>query len=239
MPFSWRGATLVYERFLGPAWALIVICAAPRHAPRIAKLLVSVLPIGMILLSWPQFADADRSGRDLEVVLEAIPLGRSVTLCSLDRPVFRTRVYSGAVAPARVVAVRGGRVAPSLAISALSPVQIRPEWRWDEYDIRTFLYGTRALKPSHDLQRFEYVIGQSREAEVRRLLIEAMTPDGELVLTSGEFVLFRSTRPQAPLMSPDVPAAFQTATILDRVNRLSRARFGSPLPPEPKRDEDP
>ena len=239
MPFQWRGATLVYERFLGPAWALIVVCASPRRAPRIAKLVVSVLPVGILLLSWPQFVDSDRSSRDLDVVIAAIPLNSSTTLCSLDRPIFRTRVYSGSVAPARVVAARGGRMAPSLTIGALSPVQIRPEWRWDEYDIRTLLYGSRSLKPSHDLERIEWIIGQSREAEVRDILIEAMKPEGEHVLTSGEWMLFRSTKPQVSLTSPDVPAQFQTATILDRVNRISRARFGSPLPPEPKTDENP
>ncbi|HSO37330.1 MAG TPA: hypothetical protein VLT33_32610 [Labilithrix sp.] len=234
MPFTWKGATLVHERFFGPAWALLVICAAPRAAPRIAKLAAAVLPVAILLLSWPQFADSDATSRNLDTVIEAIPLNSSVALVAADRPIFRTRVYSAAVGPARTVATRGGRMALSLVISPLSAVQIRTEYRWDEFDIRTLLYGSRALMPSHDLVRFGWIIAQSREPEVRDLIIEAMKPEGEHVLTQGEWMLFRSTLPQVSMLSPADPPPPRTRTILQRMNQISRSRTGTPLPPEPK-----
>ena len=238
MPFTWRGATLVYERFLGPAWALLVICAAPRVAPRIAKLAAAVLPVAILLLSWPQFVDSDSTTRNLDRIMEEIPLKSSVALVAIDRPIYRTRVYSAAVGPARTVATRGGRMALSLVISPLSPVQIRPEYRWDEFDIRTLLYGSRALKPAHDLNRFGWIIAQSREPEVRDIMLEAMQPEAVHVMTQGEWMLFRSTVPQVSMMSPDSPAPPHAQTILDRVNRISNRRTGTPLPPPPP-DGDP
>ena len=236
MPFTWKGATLVHERFLGPAWALLVICAAPRAAPRIAKLCAAVLPVAILLLSWPQFADSDATSRNLDAIIETIPINSSVALVAADRPVFHTRVYSAAVGPARVVATRGGRMALSLVISPLSAIQIRPQYRWDEFDVRTLLYGSRALMPSHDLTRFSWVIAQSREPEVRDLIIEAMRPEAEHVLTRGEWMLFRSTLPQVSMLSPDDPPTVRTETVLQRMNKISRSRTGTPLPPEPKNE---
>jgi hypothetical protein len=237
MPFGWRGATLLYERFLGPAWALLAICAAPRHAPpRLAKLAGSVLPVAVLLTSWPQFADANNTYRDLDVVIAAVPKNSAVALAVLDRPVFRTRVYSASVGPARTVADRGGRVGLSLLISPISPVQLNPAYRWDEFDRRTLLSGSRALQPSHDLKRFGWVIAQSREIDVRHILVEAFKPDAELVVAQGEWLLFRSTHPQQPLTSPDAPHNPTAETILDRVSYLAhqqhlRRKAEAPSPP--------
>jgi len=233
-PFQWNGATLVYERFVGPAWALFVITAAPRGpAPRIAKLAAAVLPLGILLLSWPQFVDADRTFTNLDRVITEIPKNSSVALVSVDRPVFRTRVYSASVGPARTVADRGGRMALSLTISPLSPVQIRPEYRWDEFDVRTLLNGSRALMPSHDLERFGWVIAQSREPEVRDIIIEAFKPDAELVAQHGEWLLLRSTHPQVPLTTGDKLPPRGTETILDRVRYLAVMRYRMQHPEDP------
>jgi len=226
MPFQWNGATMVYERFVGPAWAVFVIAAAPRtEAPRIAKLASAVLPVGILLLSWPQFADADRTGRNLDLVIAQIPKNSAVAPLSVDRAIFKTRVYSASVGPARAVAERGGRNGLSLTISPLSPVQLRPEYRWDEYDVRTLLYGSRAMKPAHDLTRFGYVIAQSREAEVRDIIVEAMRPDAELVAEQGEWLLFKSRHALVPLMSGDSEPDPSMETILDRVRYLAIMRY--------------
>jgi hypothetical protein len=223
MPFNWRGATILYERFLGPAWALFVICAAPRSdTPRLAKLVGSVVPIGILLVSWPQFADADATFRNLDVIIAAIPKNSSVALAVLDRPIYRTRVYSASVGPARTVAERGGRFGLSLAMSPIAPVQVRPQYRWDEFDRRTVASGSRSLQPAHDLNRFGWVIAQSRDVAVRDSLIEAFKPDADVVMIQGEWLLFRSTHPQIPLTSPDARPDPRAETILDRMKYLLR-----------------
>lgn len=231
MPYEWRGATLIYQRFLGPAWALLVICASPREAPWVAKVASGVVPAALLLFSWSQFVDSDRTYRDLDVVIAQIPKGSSVGLCALERPlVVDARLFSAGVGPARAVADRGGRVSLSLTVGPLSPVQIRPEWRWDDFDVRTRTVGSRALKPAHDLDRYGWVIVHSRDVPMRRVLIEAFEPDAEYLMTRGEFMLFRSRHPQAPLTSPDVPAPSDMDTVVDRVNKLWRTPRGREAP---------
>ncbi|MCL2725624.1 MAG: hypothetical protein FWD69_14415 [Polyangiaceae bacterium] len=227
-PYNWRGATLIHERFLGPAWAIFAIISAPSSSPpRIARLLAAVVPVGMMLLSWPQFVDADQTYRHLDNIIAHVPKGRAVALVVLDRVLYRTRVYSASAGPARVVATRGGRAGLSLTISPISPVQIRPEYRWDEYDVRTFLGGSRAMKPTHDLNRFEWVIAQSRDPAVRHLLVEAFKPDASFVAESGEWVLFHSNHKIVPLLSPDDPAPKEMETIFERVAYLAQRELNA------------
>lgn len=220
MPLNWRGATLVYQRFLGPAWALLVVCAAPRVAPRAAKLLLSIVPVAVLLVAWPSFVESDQAARDLETVMDAIPLNSAVALVAIDRKADRPRTFSTSVGPARIVARRGGRSSLGLLISPLSPVQIRAEYRWNEMDERTLRYGSRALKPANDLDRFGWVIAESHDAHLRTVLSYVMKPEAELVMERGEWLLFRSTKPQAALTSGDVPARDDQETVLDRVIRF-------------------
>lgn len=225
MPFAWHGATLIYQRFFGPAWAVLVIAFAPRGpAPRVAKVAGAVLPLGVLLVSWPQFADADRTFRDMESLLEKIPMNRAITQVSLEPPIYRERVYSVAAGPARSVAVRGGRAGQSLTISGLSPILMNPAYRWDDYDYR-MARSSRRLVPPHDLDRWEWVIVQSRDVGTRQLMVAALAPHATYVADAGEWVLFHSTHEVAPLTSPEVPAPPNSPTIVDRVNTLvQRAR---------------
>ena len=55
-----------------------------------------------------------------------------------DRALYRTRVYSVGTGGGRVLAERGGRVSLAVTAAPISPVQMSPEYRWDEYDIRIF-----------------------------------------------------------------------------------------------------
>jgi hypothetical protein len=222
-PFNWRGATLLHERFLGPAWALLVIVVAPRvTVPRLARLVPLVVPVGILLLCWPQFADADRTYRDLDAIIERIPKNVAVTLASLDRPAYHTRTYSAGTGPARIVAERGGRIGISLMISPISAVQLLPEWRWDEYDLRTTYKGSKMLLPAHDLQYFEYVVGQSRDPDTRKQIKIALSPEADFVVEKGEWLLFHSRLKVLPLKSKEVPPAPSTQTIMDRVYQVAK-----------------
>lgn len=227
VPFNWRGATLLHERFLGPAWAIFVIVSAPRAGfPRLARVVNSCLPLGILLLCWPQFVDADHTYRDLDVLIAQIPFGSAVTQTALDKPAFRTRTYSASTAPARIVAERGGRIGVSLLISPISPVQLRPEWRWNEYDARTTYLGSKTLKPPHDLQRFEWLVAQSRDPLTRDIIVVALAPEADFVIGKGEWLLFHSKKEILPLKSKETPAPIGMETALDRVYELTRRHLG-------------
>ncbi len=224
MPFNWRGTTLLHERFLGPAWALLVLSAAPRGIPsRLAKLTSAVVPLSILVVTWPQFLDSDQSGRDLGALMEEIPKGSAVAACIVDRSMFATRVYSASVSVARTVAVRGGRMGMSLTISPISPVQVNPAYRWDEYETRTFIFGSSAMKPEHDLDRFGWILAQSRAPHIRAFLLPALYPDAVLVDARGEWMLFRSRHELVPLTSGDVPLPRKMDSVADRLMRLERA----------------
>jgi hypothetical protein len=236
VPLSWNSATLLHSRFLGPAWALVALTAAPRgEPPRVAKLLAAVLPLGILLLSWPQFVDSDHTFRALDRIFARIPENSSVALAALDRPPVRTRVYSASVGPARVLADRGGRMSFSLMTSPLSPVLIRPEYQWGELDRRLLISTSRALEPSFDLDRFEWVIGHSRDPAIRSVLPIAFKPDAVLIAEEGEWMLLRSTHPQASMTSPDAVPPPGNHTILERVMLLLDLQKGiaqGRLPPD-------
>jgi hypothetical protein len=230
-PDTYQGATLLHARFLGPAWALFGVTAAPREEPsRLARLATVCLPLGMALLSWPQFVDSHQAYRHLDELIEQIPRNSAVALAAVDKPLYRTRVYSAGTGPARTVALRGGRNMIGLYHSPLSPVQLRREHRWDELDVRTLLSGSMALMPRTDLTRLGWVIAESRDPNVRNLLVTAFAPDAELVASSGEWLLFRSTHAQRPLTSPDLPERPIGDTIYDRVSYLVRRQRNPPPP---------
>jgi hypothetical protein len=224
-PATADGATMVYERFIGPAWGLFALTVAPRgRATRLASFAPAGVPLGILVLSWPQFVDSDRTYKNLVALQAEIPQNSSVALASVDRAVYHTRIYSASTGPARTIADRGGRTNVALVMSPISPVQIRREWRWDELDRRVVFSGSRALTPGHDLKRFGWVIAQSRDPETRDVIIEAFKPDAELVDVKGEWLLLRSTHEQMPMRSRDVPPGRGESTILQRVKALTEAR---------------
>jgi hypothetical protein len=228
MPFNWRGATLLHERFLSPAWALLVLTAAPRVASRLARIAIAVVPVGILFVSWPQFVDADRSQRDLAALIDEVPKGSAVAACVVDRTNAATRVFSMGISVARVVAVRGGRTSFTLTISPISPVQVQPPARWNEYEARVFRHGSWALRPTHDLDRFGWVLAQSRDPEARKYLVVALAPDAEHIDTRGEWLLFRSKHPQSPIDSGDVPLPRPMESVFDRVLQIEAAIKGPP-----------
>jgi hypothetical protein len=251
LPFNFKAVTLLHERFLGPAWGVLVLCAGPRGAPtRLAKLACAVLPLGVIFAAWPQFIDSDRAFRDLDAIVEQVPKGSAVTSVTLDPKTSHRRVYSAGVGPGRVAASRGGRASISLMISAISPVQIRPEFQWNEHATRMVFGASRAMQPAHDLKEFGWVIGESRDPWTRGLLKEALAPDAELIAERGEWMLFRSRYPHRPIDSPELPPDPHAETVLERVDRIigerraaAAARKEGRSPddgkPEPQRDASP
>ena len=102
-------------------------------------------------------------------------------------------------------------------------MQINPAYRWDEYNFRIVYLGSKTLKPAHDMTRFEWVIGHSRDPEIRTLLARVLAPDADLVTSKGEWLLFHSKHPIVPMKSAEVMAPWRMETVWDRVQAAQRA----------------
>lgn len=212
MPFSWKGLTLLHERFFAPGWALLVLTMSPKlGAPRVGALCAAALPAAVLLTAWPQFVDSDRTGRDLAALIEMIPPGSATTLLTVDRTNTPTRVYSGSTSATRVPAERGGRAGMSLTVSPISPVLVKPEYRWAEYDARVYGMKSLALRPSHDLRMFSYVVTYSRDPDVHEVLNDAFRPQGERVGRRGDWSLIASKLAVNPPASAEIPVTAEDA----------------------------
>lgn len=227
-PYNFRGAMFIHHRFLGPAWALLVLAAAPvalacgRRSLRsvIAKVLCAAFPIALVVAAIPQFRDSDRSHRDLDAVMDHLPSQAAVTFLSMDRGgASEGRAFDPSSGVARSVAQRGGRTGPTFTGSPICPIQIRRELRWDDYSYRLMSAGSRALVPAHDLDRFGWVLVRTRTADIAKILTRAFLPDAELVFSQGEWLLFRSTHTLAGLESAEPPLPAGAETIMARVLR--------------------
>lgn len=228
VPFSWRGATLLHERFLGPAWALLVVCAAPhRNVRLVPKLAASVLSIGIMLLSWPQFVDSGATGRDLDALVVRIPRGSAVASCSFKTQLVETRIFSPSVGPARTVAVIGGRSSLTLTVSPISPVLIPPAYRWDEIETR-HQRGASGFVPAHDLRFYGFLIAQVNQGEAQALMEGALAPDADLVEKRGEWMLFRSKHPLEPITMPPPPPPGRLETLAARIEFLASQTGAAP-----------
>lgn len=230
-PFSWRGATLLHERFLGPAWALLVISAAPRAAaPLVGRIASAVLPAGILLLSWPQFLDANVTNRDFEVVLASVPRGSAVASVAVLPHAAAERVFSPGMFPARSLALVGGRAGLSLTVSAISPVLMAAPYRWEEYEARMLRNAASGFVPAHDLQRFGFLVIRANELPVQRLVLAALAPDADLVEARGEWMLFRSKHDLLPLTAPATAPPSELETLAARLAFLAARSRGAQSP---------
>lgn len=230
-PYHYLGVMFLHHRFLGPCWGILATLAAPPRgaASRVhaaAAAVSAIVVVAVVGAAIPQFVDADRVDRDAEALIERIPMRSATALAVVDRAsTTHVRTFDPSSAAARVVAERGGRASPSLVTSPASAVQIRRDLRYDEYDARVARGGSRALVPSHDLDRFAWVLARSRDAWLRGLLVEALRPDATLVAERGEWMLFRSTHAVADLASPPPgPPPPGAETLIERVVRLENER---------------
>ncbi len=226
MPLALNGSTLVYHRFLAPAYALVVIGAvagrASRGAPRPAAIaLACALPLAVLLPLLPRFAESARTYRDLDALLPLIEKGSAVAQLDLSpRPPSVVAPIPGA--GARALAERGGRLLFSFTDAPAAPVTTTPELQWNEPVLR-LTHKPLAFLPAHDLQRFRYVLVRQTDADSVGLMVSVFEPEAKLVARSGQWMLFESTLTVVPLASPDVALPTPTpATLHGRIMRILR-----------------
>ena len=205
-PSTLNGATLVYQRFLAPAYVVAAIAAAPRKdasmgaAPRVLTCLVPILTLAAL---WPVLQDSSATHRALDRLFPLVARGSAVVLVDLD-PIDPARVYWPSSASARVLAERGGRLTPSFAESPSAPVITSPAFRWDEASLR-LPQNAAGFYPEHDFRRFRNAIVHTKYDGHAAIAVMVLAPEARLRASAGEFLLFESKLDVAPVLSPDVP----------------------------------
>jgi hypothetical protein len=202
MPEALLGSTLIYQRFLPPAFAVLVMSLLPRGLPsaRVASVVV-LLPMGMLASTWHLFSEANRSYRDLDVVLAHMDDCGAVAQLDLT-PRNPSMVAPVVGAAARALAVHGGRLLFSFTDAPTYPVTMPPAKRWDE-PVQRLAPTPFAFAPAYDLTRFRYVLVWAPVAAVRTVLEDAFAPEAKLVVGSGDWLLFESTLQTVSLLAPD------------------------------------
>ena len=204
-PATLNGATLVYQRWFPPAFAVFAVVAAPRdlfvRRARVALVAVFTLPLATLLASWPSFADSSRAYRELEPLLARIEPGSAVAGLDLG-PGDPTRTYSLGPASGRILATRGGRLAYAFTDSSVSPVVLPHRYQWTESLLRVG-FESKNFRPGQDLHRYRYVLVRATRTDVGLLSIRLLAPEAKYVAGDGEWLLFESTFPVVPLLSHD------------------------------------
>jgi hypothetical protein len=203
-PATLKSATLVYHRFLPPAWCIFVICAGmgTRATMRLpVRLLCGVVPVASLLVSWPAFADSNRVYSDLEPLLDRIDIGSPVLTLNLG-PQNPFRLWSPVDAAGHVLATRGGRALFDYTLSPISPVTQRSDRQWvisvDRLDGNP--YG---LRPDFDLRRFRYLLVNTSLPGLATVVTMALKEEASLKAQSGGWYLFESLLPRVPFDSDD------------------------------------
>jgi len=230
-PLTLNSATLIYQRWFPPAFAVLVVVGAPRvlwtRQGRIASALACVLPVATLLVAWPSFVDSARAYQSVEQLMPHIEPGTAVAALDLG-PGDASRTFSLGPYGGRVLATRGGRLSYSFTDSPVSPVVVPKQYQWNEALIRTG-FDCWAFRPAHDMRSFRYVIVRTSDANVALLAELTLRPEAKPIATAGEWVLFESTLPVIPPASPvlhmDKPPPEE---LRDRADKLARTMGGLP-----------
>ena len=233
-PLTLNGATLVYQRFLPPAFVLLVIVAAPRslaaRSARVMRLLVPALPVAALLIAWPSFTESHEAYKDLDQILAQMDKGAAVAVVDLASS--ETRSFSLGPAPARYLAVGGGRLHYAFTDSPIAPAMLRPEYQWNEPLVRISKSGW-AFRPNHDFKHFRYVIVRSVDPQLLVLAAYAMKPEARVISNAGEWLLLESNLEVVSLLSQDDPLPQPKAPSLrQRMKKsLDELTKDNPIPP--------
>ncbi|HEY8039766.1 MAG TPA: hypothetical protein VIF15_08240 [Polyangiaceae bacterium] len=219
-PYSVNFGAFLYVRFLAPAFALAVLSLAPPrgargplvYAPAVA---LAVVPV---LAALPQLAAARRHSAAVEPLIARVDEGSAVAVLHFGKS-DRSLLFNPMSFGNRVLAERGGRLLLSFSEYPIAPVVVRPEARWDSTALR-LAAQPGALRPAHDLRRLRWLLVQIHDGALAPRVVRALSPEGELVGASGEWLLFRSTLPALPITAPDAEPPPTAETLQERVNRL-------------------
>jgi hypothetical protein len=238
-PLSVKGTRLVYQRFLPPAWTLLLVasCArAPQPKPSpLPRLLSALMPLVPLLVTWPLFVESSATYRDLDAAITHLTPGSAYVVLGVGDPLHARE--SPASFDGHVVGALGGRGIFDATLSESSPVYQRVAAQWPS-GFRRF-YDAIHFLPSHDLSRYRYVLLYAHDLDAANLATLAMQPEAKLVFHQGEWTVLESTLPLAPLDAPDAldpdpwPKTLgdRAAEVFARLQRIPPAQRRLPLAP--------
>jgi hypothetical protein len=204
-PVNMGPTTLIYHRFIAPAWALFALTAATRVklvAPwRLPRMLAAFVPFVPILACWPRFVDSDRAYRQLDAVIDHMDTGSTYVVLELG-PTNANWLYSPITGMGHVVARLGGRGLFDSTDSLASPVHLRADRAWTHIYERLDMHAYRFMPP-FDLTRFRYVILHTTDWSVDAVVSKALEPEARLIFRAGDWTLMESTLPLVPFNAPD------------------------------------
>jgi hypothetical protein len=216
-PMTLNGATLVYHRFLPPAWAVGVLAitrsvpgAKPLH--RLAPAAAVMSFCACLLVAIPVFLDGDKCFRDLDATLAPMDRGQAIMGIELG-PTPPNRLFSPTTAEGHAVALKGGRSFFDYTLSNISLAYMKTEYQLP-YTSKRLGESNFLFRPEVDLKRFRYVLLHTRDPMRGAAAITAFYPEARLVSRNGERFLFESTLPLLPLTAPDEPLTDDRATTL-------------------------
>jgi hypothetical protein len=231
-PVNMSSTTLIYHRFMPPAWAILTVTLASRNPPsppwRLPRLLAALMPVVPILTSWPRFVDSDQLYSDLDVAITHMDKNSTYIVLELG-PTKDFWLFNPMTAGGHIVALLGGRGFFDFTESPAAPVLLRREIVWTELFER--LDGhSYAMYPSYDLTHFRYVILHSSDDAKAHVTAFALEPEAKFVFHQGEWTVLESTLPQVPVDSPDEPAPTPHPTTLrKRTKKLMEELWKGPV----------
>jgi hypothetical protein len=224
LPYSVNFGAFLYVRFLAPAFVLTILLVSPPRGARGPLALAPALAlfVAPVLAALPQLQAAQEQSRAIEPILARVEANSAVAVLHFGK-YDDALMFDPTSMGNRVLARRGGRLLSSLAEYPIAPVVVRRDLRWESILVRTSA-KSGLFQPAADLTRIGWVIAHVHEPPLTPLVVRAMSPEAELVDSSGEWLLFRSTLPTLPLSSPDGPPDPRAETLQDRVTRALRER---------------
>jgi hypothetical protein len=220
-PYSVNFGAFLYVRFLAPAFALSMLLLAPRAGSRGPLVVVPSLALAVapLVAAVPQLAAAERQARAVEPLLARIDADSAVAVLHFGKH-DRELLFDPTSFGNRVLAERGGREVFSFAEYPIAPVVVRPDLRWDALLLRLSMRPD-ALEPAHDFTYVRWLLAHVHETALAPRIVRAIAPEAQLVDTSGEWLLFRSTLPVVPVASPEPPPDPTAETVQQRDARTS------------------
>ena len=242
LPSNVHGATIVYHRFIGPAYAVFVVCSSARGtAARVrttTALVTAALPLAALFTLFPIIADVSSTARDVDKLIAEMQPESSVAMLDLGPTPKQPRNSTNLTLGARVLTAHGGRMLFAFAISPVAPALYAPRYDWDE-PLRRTMFDHFAFSPAHDFTRFRYLLIHTTSAALTIGVTVAVAPEARFVDTAGDWTLFESNLATAPLLSADVPLPSpRPETLRERLNKLM-SRGEAPLAPTEMEPVDP
>jgi hypothetical protein len=207
IPNSYGGVFYFSHRFLPIGWTLLAVVAFKPDVeyPRVFRLAACGVPFALLALLLPSFLACDASMRELDSLIGTVAPGSAVATIELD-PVHGGTInaegFSARMAQGHIVAMRGGRALSDYTQSPISPAFLRPERRWDQMIVATFLDPV-GIYPRPALSHFRYLVIHTQEPAVQAAAAHVLEPVARVAAAGPSWVVFESREAVIPADAPE------------------------------------